>query len=127
MTLSQMMTATASTTRHPAMADDQIGDPVTHLESVKITPPMLPSTNTQQSVRQAIGLEGTLVQVFECYTESHAHIDSSASVDQMPDIIANDMLITGGITYSVRWVDQQPPTASFGATLIMFLTKDKRA
>jgi len=126
MTLLSTMTATATTQRTPAISSGKIGDPVTNLESVKITPVMLQDTRTQLSIRQAIGLEGTAVQVFEAYTQSHAHTDSSSAVTQMPDIRAGDRLITGGVTYVVRWAEQQPATASLSATLILYLTEDKR-
>lgn len=127
MTLSNMMTATATTTRLPLMVSNKIGDPASNLSGVKITPVMLPSASGQHQVRQAIGLDGTAVQMFEAYTESHAHVDSTVPVTQMPDIVASDRLTVGGITYNVRWVEQQPATGSFGATLLMYLTEDKRA
>ena len=121
------MTATATTTRPPAMASDKIGNPVTNLESVKITPPQLPDFNREQSYRKAAGLEGTMLQIFETFTLSHAHTDSSAPVTQMPDIIAGDRVVVGGVTYNVRWAEQQPATGSFGATLTIIMTEDKRA
>ena len=127
MSLLSFMTASADTTRPPAMSSDKIGNPVTNLESVKITPVMLADASRNQSIRQAIGLDGTAVQVFECYTESHTHTDSTASVTQMPDIIAGDRVVVGGVTYNVRWAEQQPATGSFGATLLVYMTEDKRA
>lgn len=126
MTLSNMMTATATTQRTPAISSGKIGDPVTNLQNVKITPVMLSDTRGQHEIRQAIGMEGTAVQVFECYTEPHAHTDSSVSVNQMPDIRAGDRLVTGGVTYVVRWAEQQPATLSFAATLLIYLSEDKR-
>lgn len=122
-----MMTATATTTRSPAMSSGKIGSPVANLESVKITPVMLSPTIGQHAIRQAIGLDGTAIQIFEIYTESHAHTDSSQSVTQIPDIIAGDRVVVGGITYNVRWAEQQPATGAFGATLLIYVTEDKRA
>lgn len=126
MTLSQFMTATATTERHPAMSGGKRSAPTTHLEDVSITPVMLPNAQGQHQIRAAIGLEGTAVQVFEIYTESHEHTDDSSTVDQMPDIEAGDRLVTSGITYVVRWAEQQPATTSFGATLLLYVTEDKR-
>jgi len=127
MTLLSMMTASADTTRLPAIVGGKRGDPTTHLESVSITPIMLANTRGQETIRQAIGLEGTAIQLFEAYTQSHTHTDDSASVTQMPDIIVGDRLVVGGVTYNVRWVEQQPATSGFAATLILYLTEDKRA
>lgn len=126
MTLSTFMTATATTTRPPAISGGKIGDPVTHLENVLVTPVMLSSATGQHNIRQAIGLEGSAVQVFECYTESHEHDDNSVTVTQMPDIKAGDRLAVGGVTYNVRWAEIQPATTSFAATLLLYLTEDKR-
>ena len=127
MTLSAMMTATATTTRHPARSSGKIGNPVTHLESVSIVPIMLSSATGQHNIRQMIGLDGTGIQVFETYTESHTHTDDSVSVTQVPDIRAGDKLVTGGVTYHVYWCEQQPATSGFGATLLIYIAEDKRA
>ena len=127
MSLLSFMTASADTTRPPAMSSDKIGDPVTNLESVKITPPQLPDFNREQRYRQMAGLDGTLVQIFECSTESHTHTDSSSSVTQMPDIIAGDRVVISSVTYNVLWAEQQPATGSFGATLLIIMSEDKRA
>ena len=124
--LKKMMTATATTTRFGAMSSGKRGTLSTHLESLKLTPVMLSSAQGQHQIRQAIGLEGTAVQVFETYTEAHAHTDDSVSVNQMPDIRTDDRIVVGGITYAVRWVEQQPATTSYGATLLIYLTEDKR-
>lgn len=126
MTLSAMMTTTASTQRTPAIASGKIGDPVTNLQNVKITPVMFPDSRGQQEVRQAMGMEGTAIQVFECYTEPHTHIDSGVSVTQLPDIRSGDRLIIGSITYVVRLAESQPATTSFSATLILYITEDRR-
>lgn len=127
MTLTNMMTATATTTRLPAMSGGKRGDPAANLSGVSITPVMLSDTRGQHQIRQAIGLDGTAAQVFEAYTQSHTHTDSSVEVTQMPDIVVGDRLTSNSVTYTVRWVEQQPATSSFGATLIMYLTEDKRA
>jgi hypothetical protein len=127
MPLNNFMTATASTLRHPAIVSGKRGDPVTHLEAVKITPVMLADTKGVERITKAAGLEGSAVQIFEAYTESHSHTDDSSPVTQLPDIIAGDQLVIGSITYAVRWAEQQPATTSFGATLIVFVTEDKRA
>lgn len=127
MTLRSMMTQTASTTRFGAIASGKRGTLAANLTNLKITPVMLSSASGQHQIRQAIGLEGTAVQVFEAYTESHAHTDGGVSVTQMPDIVIADRLIVGSVTYNVRWCEQQPATTSFGATLLLYLTEDKTA
>ena len=122
-----MMTATASTTRNPALSGGKIGDPVTNLESVKITAPTLPDRRGTEAIKKAAGLEGSAVQVFEAYTQSHSHTDSGSPVTQIPDIIAGDRLITGGITYNVRTAEKDAASISFGQTLILILTEDRRS
>ena len=119
--------ATCTTTRQPAMSSGKRGEPTSNLSGVSITSPMLSDTRGDWAVRQAIGLEGTAEQLFECYTESHTHTDSSVSVTQMPDIKAGDRLTCDGITYNVKWAEIQAATISFGKTLQLFLTTDKRA
>lgn len=127
MPLRHMMTQTASTTRNPAKAGGKVGAPVTNLTNLKITPIMLPDTRGQHAIRQAIGLEGTAVQFFEAYTESHTHTDSGVPVTQLPDIVTGDRLVIGSITYEVLWCEQQPATFSFPATLLIYIIEDKRA
>lgn len=127
MSLLSMMTTTASTKRQAAMASGKRGEPTTNLTGLLITPIMLSAMTGQHAVRQAIGLEGTAEQLFECYTESHTHTDSSVSVTQMPDIEAGDRLVVGSVTYNVKWAEIQPATFSFGATLLLYVTEDKRA
>lgn len=126
MPLRNFMTTTASTTRLPAKSGGKVGAPVTNLTNLKITPLMLPDTRGSHAVRQAIGLEGTAVQFFETYTESHAHTDSSVSVTQLPDIVTGDRLVIGSTTYEVLWCEQQPATTSFPATLLIYVIEDKR-
>jgi hypothetical protein len=129
MPLVNFMTQTASTKRFSAISSGKRGTLSNHLTSLKITPVMLPDSRSQSAniVRQALGLEGTAVQIFEAYTESHAHTDGGTPVTQMPDIITGDRLVVGSITYQVRWAEQQPATTSFGATLLLYLTEDKSA
>lgn len=129
MPLRHMMTTTASTTRNPAISGGKIGAPVTNLTGLKIAPLMLSNTQSQSAlmVRQAIGLEGTLTQIWETYTESHAHTDSGTSVTQLPDIKTGDRLVIDSTTYTVRLADQQPATTSFPVTLIIFVTDDRDA
>lgn len=127
MPLKDFMTTTATTKRLPAISGGKRGDPVTHLEDVSITPVMLASATGTHAIRQAIGIEGTAIQVFEIYTESHEHTDDSSTVTQLPDIVVGDRVITGGVTYNVRWAEPQAATSSFGQTLIIYLTKDKTA
>lgn len=126
MPLRNFMTATATTERAPAMVSGKKGDPVTHLESVKIQPPMLPSAQGQHNIRQAIGLDGSAIQVFETYTESHSHTDDSVTVNQLPDIEEGDRLIEGGVTYVVKWAEPQAGTSSFGKTLMIYMIRDNR-
>lgn len=126
MPLRNFMTTTASTTRHPAMSGGKIGNPVTNLTNLKITPLMLMDTRSALSLQQAIGLEGTLGQIWETYTESHAHTDSSVAVTQLPDIVAGDKLVVDSVTYHVQWANRQPATTGFGATLILYVYEDKR-
>lgn len=126
MPLVDFMTQTASTTRSPAMASGKIGNPVANLTNLKITKPMSQFNQGDRQLRQALGMSGTLVQEKEAYTESHTHTDSGVSVTQMPDIRAGDKLIVGSVTYNVEWVDIEPATSSFGETMILKLTEDKR-
>lgn len=125
--LRAMMTTTASTKRAPAMSGGKRGEPTTNLTNLLITPVMLSAMTGQHAIRQAIGLEGTAEQLFEAYTEAHTHTDSGVSVTQMPDIEAGDRLVVGSITYNVKWAESQPATFSFGATLLLYVTEDKRA
>lgn len=127
MTLLSMMTATATTERHPAMAAGKRGAPTTHLEDVKITPVMLSDAMGMHRIRAAIGLDGTAVQVFEAYTQSHEHTDNDDTVTQMPDIIAGDRVVVGSVEYVVHWAEQQPAGASMPATLLLYMSEDKRA
>lgn len=127
MPLSDFMTETASTTRNPPKdVNDMIGDPVTHLESVKVTTRMLPDSRRVEAIRKAVGIEGGVIQMFELYTESHEHTDDSVTVTQVPDIIAGDRVILDGVTYNVRTAEVESPTSSFGQTLIIVITEDRR-
>lgn len=123
--LRSFMTATATTTRRTNPTDGNFGSPVAHLANVKITPVMLPSAGGAHIIRQTLGLEGTAIQVFETYTEAHAHTDGGVSVNQLPDIVAGDRLSTNNVTYLVRWCEAQPATSGFTATLLIYLTEDK--
>lgn len=125
MSLKTFMTTTASTTRLPAKASSKIGDPVTHLQNVKITPLMLPSATGQHMIREITGFDGTFVQFWETYTESHQHTDGGVTVTQIPDIVIGDYLVVSGVTYRVQWAKQQPATSSFGATLLMYVYEDE--
>lgn len=127
MPLRHMMTQTASTTRHPAPSGGKVGNPVTNLTNLRITPLMLPDATSMHAIRHEIGLEGSDVQIYEAYSESHAHTDSSVAVTQMPDIRKGDKLVIGSITYTVQWAKQQPATTGFGATLLMRIVEDERA
>ena len=126
MPLSNFMTATA-TTQRATLTNGKRGDAVTYLQSVKIAPIMLAPTRGMHAIRQAIGLDGTAVQVFETYTEAHTHTKNAASVIELPDIIAGDRLIIDGVTYNVRWAEAETATSGFGKTLIIYFTEDKRA
>lgn len=121
-----MMTTTASTSRRGAVSGSKSGDVAANLTNLLITPVMLSDQNGNHAVRQLLGVEGTAVQIFEAYSESHTHTDSSVSVTQMPDIMAGDRLIVGSITYSVKWAEVQALTFGFGQTLMMYLLEDKR-
>lgn len=126
MPLRNFMTTTASTTRNPAKSGGKVGAPATNLTNLKIMPLMLSDTRGLHQIRQAIGLQGTAVQLFETYTESHTHTDSSVSVTQLPDIVTGDRLVVGSITYEVLWCESQPATTSFPATLLIYVMEDKR-
>lgn len=127
MTLRRLMTDTASTTRTPAISGGKVGEPVTHLQNVKIVPPMLASATSTHTIRQAIGLEGTAVQVWETYSTVHSHTDGGVTVNQLPDMRNGDRLITGGVTYVIKWTEAQPPTTSYNSTLMVYMVEDKRA
>jgi hypothetical protein len=127
MPLRHFMTTTATVSRTPAVTSGKIGDPVEHLTQVKIQPITLPMGRGQNAIRAAIGFgEGSAIQVFETYTEAHGHYDGGVYVEQVPDIRAGDTLTSGGKSYSVRFAEQQSATSSFGATLIIYMTEDKR-
>lgn len=126
MSLRAFMTATATTERS-TISSGKSGQPSANLSGVKITPPMLPSQESAFMVRPVPGFEGSAAQLWIAYTESHTHIDSGASVTQMPDIQAGDRLTVNSIEYSVEWAEADPATSSFGATLIIGLVRDKRA
>lgn len=114
-----------STKRAPAMTSGKKSDPVTNLTGVESSPLVLPSQQSQHAIRAALGLEGTAVQVWEMYLKKCAHVDSGASVNQLPDIIAGDRVTIGSFDYSVRWADITHPFA-FGDVLILYVTEDKR-
>jgi hypothetical protein len=127
MPLRHFMSETATINRTPAISGGKVGDPVAHLTLVKIQPITLPMGRGQNDIRRAIGFgDGSAVQVFETYTEAHGHYDGGVYVDQIPDIRPGDQLVNNGTTYSVRWAESNPPTSSFGATLTIYLTEDKR-
>lgn len=125
MPLRNFMTQTASTTRLPNKSGGKIGTPVTNLTNLRICPLMLPSATGQHMIRQITGFEGSHVQFWETYTESHQHTDSSVTVTQLPDIVQGDFLVVNGVTYTVEWTEQQPATSSFGATLLLYVYEDK--
>jgi hypothetical protein len=125
--LRKVMTDTATTTRPPGISSGKIGDPVAHLSGVKITPVMLSSATGMHGIRQAIGLDGSAIQVYEAYTTVHTHVDGGVSVYQVPDIVRGDRLTVGGVTYNVRWSETQPATFGLDATLLLYLTEDKRS
>jgi hypothetical protein len=104
--------ATCTTQRRGATSGNKSGDFAANLASCSITSPMLLDTQTSQAVSTLIGLAGIPVQIFQCFTESHSHTDSSATVNQLPDIIASDTLTTGGVTYTVKWAEIWPATIS---------------
>lgn len=120
------MTETVTTERKSNPSDGVFGAPSSHLTGVKITPVMLASAQGAHAIREAIGMQGTAVQFFEAYTEPHAHTDGGLSVSTLPDIVAGDRLIADGVTYTVRWCEKQPATTSTLATLLIYLTEDKR-
>lgn len=126
MPLRHMMTATATTAR-ATMSSGKKGNTTTHLENVKITPPILPSATGQRAIREMLGLEGAVGQLWETYSESHEHTDNSVTVTQVPDIIAEDRLTVNGTTYYVHWAESNSATFSFGETLVIYMTEDKRA
>jgi hypothetical protein len=115
-----------STKRQPAMSGGKKSEPVTNLTGVESSPLVLQDTRTNQGIRAALGLEGTAVQIWEMYLKKCAHVDSGASVNQLPDIIAGDRVTISNIDYSVRWADTTHPF-SFGDVLILYVTEDKRA
>lgn len=125
MTLSLMMTATA-TTQNKALSSGKSGGFTTHLENVKVSPPQLPSAEGQHAIREAIGAEGTAVALYECYTETHSHTDDSITVNQLPDINAHDKMTIDGVVYTVQYAEPQPATFAMNATLRIILVKDKR-
>lgn len=125
MSLRAFMTQQASTQRHPAMdADGQIGAAVANISSFYIMPLVVASGEGDKRVRQALGLEGAHVQLWRTYTEAHSHTDSSVVVTTLPDVKRGDKLIVGSTSYEVQWVETQPATTGFAATLYIYLTQD---
>lgn len=125
MALRDMMTTTASTKRNAAMSGGKIPKtPVENLTNLLITPVMLSDMTGNHGFRQALGLEGSSVQLFEAYTESHTHTDGGVSVTQMPDIKNKDLLVVSGVNYLVRFAQIQPATYNFGATLLLYFVQD---
>lgn len=130
MSLRDMMTATASTERLPGMTSGKKSTTQSaNLTNVLITPPMLPNQRnlSAMGIVPFKGMEGTAIQYWEAYTESHTHTDSGASVTQMPDIQIGDRLTCNGIEYTVDWTQIESDTLGFGNTLVILLTRDVRA
>lgn len=126
--LSLMMTDTATTQRITIDVAGTSSVPTTHLESVKIVPVMLPDAQTLARIvntRQGRGKDGTAVNDFETFTEPHAHTEDSLPVNQLPDIIKGDRLISGGITYIVDGSELQPATRSTKTFLNIKLSRDE--
>lgn len=114
-----------STKRAPAMSGGKISKtPVTNLTGVESSPLVLQDTKANQGIRQALGLEGSAVQLWELYIKKCAHVDSGVSVNQLPDIIVKDIITIAGTDYLVRWADITHPF-SFGDVLIVYLVEDK--
>lgn len=119
-------TITISTKRAPAMASGKIGTPTTHLTGVESSPLILPSQQSQHAIRQAVGLEGTAVQLWELRMHKTPHIDGGVSVDQLPDIAIGDRVTIDNVDYVVSWADIVHPL-SFGDILLVYVKEDKRA
>lgn len=126
MSLRAFMTATASTQRKGAMTGAVTGNMADNLASVSITPPMISSNNGDHIIHAAQGLSDSAVQIWRAYTESHSHTDSGATVNQVPDIDIGDKLTCNGVTYYVFWVETQPATSAFAATLMIYMYVDKK-
>jgi hypothetical protein len=126
MPLRNFMTASATTLR-ATISSGKIGAPSAYLTNVLVQPPQLPSAEGQHAVRTMIGLEGSAGQVFAIYTESHTHTQSGGSVTKVPDIEVDDQITVGGVTYYIHWAEVNSATSSFGQTLLIYVTENKRA
>lgn len=118
------MTTSASTKRHPTKTSGKITAAVDNLTSLLIFGPNPPENRGQQRNVTAQGMEGAHVHEFEAYTESHTHTDSGVSVTQMPDIVVEDKLVVGSITYTVVETGIWGATFGFGETRYIYMDKD---
>jgi hypothetical protein len=72
-----------------------------------------------------MGLEGSAVEKWETYTQSHEHTDSATTVTQVPDIRQGDQLIVGSDKFAVIGVANWPATLVTGAFLQIVLEEKK--
>jgi len=119
-------TILVDTKRVPPKSGGKVGDPVTHLQDVASSPLILPSQQSQQKIRAAIGLDGTAVQLWELRMNKSTHTDGMATVTQLPDVKVGDRVVIDNVNYNVEWADITHPF-SFGDVLLLYLTEDKRA
>lgn len=114
-----------STKRNPPMSGGKISKtPVTNLTGVESSPLILQDSRNNQGIRQALGLEGSAIQLWELRIHKCAHVDSGVAVDQLPDIIIKDIVVIDGINYLVRWADTAH-RFSFGDILMLYVVEDK--
>lgn len=114
-----------STKRAPAMSNGKISKTlVTNLTGVESSPLILQDSRNNQGIRQAIGLEGSAVQLWELRIHKCAHVDSGVAVNQLPDIVIKDVVTVDSVDYLVRWVDTTHPF-SFGDILMLYVVEDK--
>lgn len=117
----KLATATASTKRPPDVAGGKRGPRATNLESLKIVPVM----PARKATLERAGLEGTAVERQQTFVTQHAHTDSSASVDQLPDIKQGDTLVVGSDTYKVIYVGDWPAMRETTAYKLLLLEEEK--
>lgn len=127
MTLRQWMTSTVSTKAPPAVSGGKVGDPVTYLSNLLITPIMPLDLQGQVYVRQSLGIEGSAAKFYEFYTQSHQHVKSGGTVTEIPNIKEGHQVIDGSATYTVRYVEEFPAGWSTAAYLACYAEKSIKA
>jgi len=121
----RLATSVISTLRSPALAGGKIGARVTHLQSVKVLPIMPSLGKGDEAVTMRAGIDGQFIERWETFTQNHTHIDSGATVTQIPDIKNGDWIVDGSTTYLVKYVGNWPTTNVLNSFLHIVLEENK--